>query len=338
MVITRTPFRVSLFGGGTDYPEWFRKHEGKVLSGSINKYCYVTARWLPPFFPYKHRVVWSQNEMVDQIDEIENPCVREVLEYLEISDGVEIHHDADLPARSGMGSSSTFTVGLLHALSALTGRHLSKQDLAHGAIEIEQKRIGDTVGCQDQTAAAFGGFNTICFGKTGDITVSPWVGKATDLIRLQQCLRLFFTGTHRIASEVASTFVTTLAEKEEVQHRMYAMVDEAATLLRQQHLSTLGRLLDEAWSLKRGLSAAVSSEELDGLYACAKKAGAWGGKLLGAGGGGFLLTVSPKTRTYDVMSALADLIHVPFEFEHEGSRIIYYDRQACTRPAVWGFS
>ena len=336
MVITRTPYRVSLFGGGTDYPIWFSKHGGRVLAGSIDKYCYLSVRWLPPFHTHKHRILWSKNEMVNEIDEIEHPCVRETLKYFEIQNGVEIHHDGDLPARSGMGSSSSFAVGLIYAVAALTGKMMSKMDLAHAAIKIEQEVLKDMVGCQDQTTVAYGGFNLIDFNMDSSISVSPWVGSQKTLGNLQKRLCLFFTGMHRTASEIASNFVPTLEQRKDALSRLYGMVGDALALLNEGKYTEVGKLLDESWEIKRSLSDEVSNERVDDLYLRAKEAGMIGGKLLGVGGGGFFLTLSPIHSVPYVKSALYDLIHVPFSFENEGSKIIYYDRSACKRPAVWG--
>jgi len=326
MIITRTPFRISFFGGGTDYPKWFREHGGEVLSTTIDKYCYITCRYLPPFFAHKHRIVYSKIENVRAISEIEHPAVRAILDWTKWDRGLEIHHDGDLPARSGLGSSSSFTVGMLHALSALRGRYISKEELASQAIYVEQEVIGENVGSQDQISAAFGGFNRIEFRPDGGFDVNPLVLPKPRQLELQERLMLCFTGLSRFASEVAKSKLDNFAARRAELTRIGEMVQEAIRILRNPatHIDEFGRLLDEAWRHKRSLSDKVSTPEIDGIYEDARHAGALGGKLLGAGGGGFLLLFAAPEAQVRIKEKLAHLVQVPFEFETSGSRVVLY--------------
>ena len=326
MIISRTPFRVSFFGGGTDYPAWYREHGGQVLGTAINKYCYITCRYLPPFFEHKYRVVYSRIEDRQSIDEIVHPAAREVLRYLDIEQGIEIHHDGDLPARSGIGSSSSFTVGLLNAAYALKGRMVAKGALAKEAIYIEQDRLRETVGSQDQVFAAYGGLNHIAFLPNDEVTVTPLTLKTENSREFAFRFMLFFTGIKRTASNVAQKYAGSFADKERSMKTISSMVDEATTILRNEHdLGGFGKLMHEGWRLKRGLDSAVSNSEIDELYSEAVQAGALGGKLIGAGGGGFIvLFVSPRDHGR-VRERLARLIHVPVKFDYSGSRIIFFD-------------
>jgi D-glycero-alpha-D-manno-heptose-7-phosphate kinase len=325
MIISRTPFRVSFFGGGTDYPAWYEKHGGAVLSTAIDKYCYLTCRYLPPFFEHRYRILYSVIETVREVGEIRHPAVRGALQKLGIQRGLEIHHDGDLPARSGMGSSSSFAVGILHVLHALEGRMCSKEQLAREAIDLEQNVLRETVGAQDQIAASFGGFNCIRFSLNGNFSVNPVFLPPVRMKDFQSHLMLFFTGLSRVASDVAAQVVASLEEREATMHRMAAMVDEALEILRQGSLEDFGHLMDQAWNLKRTLHPAVSTPLIDSAYQKAREAGALGGKILGAGGGGFLLLFVPPKRRRHVQNALANFLHVPFEFEPLGSQIIVYD-------------
>jgi D-glycero-alpha-D-manno-heptose-7-phosphate kinase len=326
MIITRTPFRISFFGGGTDYPAWFREHGGAVLSTTIDKYCYITCRYLPPFFDHRHRIVYSKIENVREITEIEHPAVRAVLGWLRWERGLEIHHDGDLPARSGLGSSSSFTVGLIHALSALQGRHISKEELANQAIYVEQEVIRENVGSQDQISAAFGGFNRVEFRQGGEFEVAPVILPKERQLELHRHLMLFFTGFSRLASEVAKSTIANFGARQTELTRIGAMVDEAIGILRHPStpISEFGRLLDDGWRYKRSLSDKVSTAEIDKIYESARAAGALGGKLMGAGGGGFLVLFVPPDSQPAVSKRLAELIHVPFRFETDGSRVVLY--------------
>lgn len=326
MIISRTPFRVSFFGGGTDYPAWFRENGGVVLATTIDKYCYISARYLPPFFEHKYRVVYSKIENVREISHIEHPAVRAVLGWLKCDRGLEIHHDGDLPARSGLGSSSSFTVGLINAITALNGRYVSKEDLANQAIYIEQDVLKENVGSQDQISVAHGGFNRIAFKRDNTYDVTPVVLSKPKLEKLENSLMLFFTGISRFSSDVAKTQIENFKKREAELKRMESMVADALTILNgnADGFDDFGRLLDEAWKYKRSLSEKVSSPEIDELYEAAITAGAVGGKILGAGGGGFLLFYARPERQPFVKECLKRLIHVPFHFEASGSRVVLY--------------
>jgi len=328
MIISRTPFRLSFFGGGTDYPAWFRHHGGTVLSTTINKYCYLTVRFLPPFFEHHYRVVYSKIETCVSIEEIIHPAVRETLRFLDMGRGVEVHHDGDLPAGSGMGSSSAFTVGLLHALYALQGKMPGKRTLASQSIHIEQELIREAVGSQDQISAAYGGFNQISFLSDGSFTVTPITVTRNRLDELNSSLMLFYTGIRRMSSDVASTYVNGMDENRRQLRIARDLVDEGISILASDRdLVEFGGLLHEGWLAKRSLSAAVSNSDVDDMYGTARAAGAVGGKLTGAGGGGFLLLYVPIDRQAAVREALSTLIHVPFRFDFSGSQIIFADAE-----------
>ncbi|MDI6717471.1 MAG: kinase [Patescibacteria group bacterium] len=325
MVITRTPFRISFFGGGTDYPVWYKKNGGAVLSASIDKYCYITCRHLPPFFEHKIRVVWSKIESVKHHDEIQHPSAKECLKHLNFDKGIEIHHDADLPARSGLGSSSAFTVGLLNALYALNGKMVTKRQLALDAIHVEQERIKENVGSQDQTVAAFGGFNKIEFGAPHKINVLPIVLKHDRLNDLQNHLMMFFTGFSRNASDIAAEQIKNTPKKFSELKAMHEMVEKAIGILNSgKNLDEFGKLLDENWKIKRGLTSQITNSSIDEIYEAGLKAGATGGKLLGAGSGGFILFFVRPENQQKVKDRLKNLLYVPFKFENSGSQVIYY--------------
>ncbi len=329
MIISRTPFRVSFFGGGTDYNGWYEEHGGAVLATTIDKYCYISCRYLPPFFEHKSRIIYSKMEHVRQsIEEIDHPSVREVLRFLKIHEGVEIHHDGDLPARTGLGSSSSFTVGLLNSLYALKGQITTKEMLAREAIHVEQDLIKENVGCQDQTLAAYGGFNMIEFGGTNHLRVQPVTVPIEKINILQDHLMLFFTGFSRNASSIAKTQIENIPQKRMEMARMHEMVQEAVEILNGKDLLKFGRLLDESWKIKRTLSDKISNSNIDDLYAAAIKAGAVGGKLLGAGGGGFVLFFAEPSKQEKVRHALKGLLEVPFKFESLGSQIIFYQPES----------
>lgn len=326
MIISRTPFRISFFGGGTDYPVWYKENGGAILGTTINKYCYITCRYLPPFFEHKSRIIYSEMEYILNIDEIQHPSVRETLRFMGITEGVEIHHDGDLPARTGLGSSSSFTVGLLHALYALKGIMPSKMQLALDSIHIEQERIKENVGSQDQTLAAFGGFNRIDFSGENDIQVQPIAMKPQMLELLQNHLLLLFTGFSRNASEIAGEQIKNIPHKKTILSTMRQMVDEAMNILNGNNdLLEFGKLLHESWQLKRSLTDKISTPQVDDIYTAARDAGAIGGKLLGAGGGGFMLLFARPEIHPKIKEKLSRLLHVPFQFENLGSQIIFYE-------------
>jgi D-glycero-alpha-D-manno-heptose-7-phosphate kinase len=328
MIISRTPFRLSFFGGGTDYPAWYCKHGGAVVASTIDKYCYITCRNLPPFFEHRICVIYSKMEHCQNIDEIGHPAVREVLRYLHYDRGVEIHHDGDLPARSGMGSSSAFTVGLLHAMYGLKGQVVSKHQLAMESIYLEQEILKEKVGSQDQVLAAHGGLSHITFLPNGEISVRPITVSPERIRELNSHLMLFYTGIKRTASNIAESYVNGIEEKRRQLRLMKDLVEESTTLLNSgQDLRGFGELLYEAWEAKRSLSSRVSTAYVDEIYDQAISAGAIGGKLTGAGGGGFLLLFVPPSRHKEVKERLNKLIYVPFKFEFYGSQIIFYDQE-----------
>ena len=327
MIISRTPFRVSFFGGGTDYPGWYKEHKGAVLATTIDKYCYITCRYLPPFFEHKSRFIYSVMEHLKSsqaIDDIDHPAIREALRFLNIHEGIEIHHDGDLPARTGLGSSSSFTVGLLNSLYALKGIMPTKERLAREAIHIEQEMIKENVGCQDQALAAYGGFNYIEFGGPNHLLVRQVTISAETLNRLQEHLMMFFTGFSRKASEIAAHQVGNIPNKKKELSVMYKMAGEAVNVLNSNDIVRFGKMLGEAWKIKRGLSDKITTPHIDDMYNAALGAGALGGKLLGAGGGGFvLLFVEPQNKP-KVRERLKNFLEVPFKFESLGSQIIFY--------------
>ncbi len=294
MIISKTPFRVSLFGGGTDYPDWYRRHGGSVIGTTIDKYCYLSVRYLPPFFEHKHRVVWSEIELISDFEDIQHPAVRAILREMNFDKGLEITYNADLPARSGLGSSSSFSVGLLHALSALRGRMISKKELANEAIRVEQDVMKEAVGSQDQIWAAFGGLNRVDFHTDGSYEVSPLILGPDNRKALHASFMLFFTGFARYATEIAQKQIANFGNKQMQLRIMGQLCDEAAHLLerRGDPVQEFGDLMHESWMLKRELADGVSTEAIDEIYEAGRAAGAIGGKLLGAGGGGFMLFIA----------------------------------------------
>jgi len=342
MIISRTPYRVSFFGGGTDFPAWYRKHGGAVLATTIDKYCYLSCRYLPPFFEHNIRVVYSKIENCRTVDEIEHPAVREILKYSGIGRGVVIQHDGDLPARSGMGTSSSFTVGLLHALYALKGYMPSKQQLAAESIHIEQEILKEAVGSQDQISAAYGGFNHVTFLPNGTFSLRPVTLSPERIKELNSHLMLFYTGIKRTSSDIADSYVNDLEGRRRQLRIMKDLIDESISILNNgDDITGFGELLHESWQAKRSLSPKISNPYVDDLYEEARSAGAIGGKLTGAGGGGFLLVFVPPSRQAEVRERLGRLIHVPFKIEFSGSQIIFFDseedysfeeRDRATRP------
>jgi D-glycero-alpha-D-manno-heptose-7-phosphate kinase len=325
MIITRTPFRVSFFGGGTDYHTWYQEHGGAILSTSINHYCNIICSYKPPFFENKHRFVYRQIEEVNEIDEIQHPVIRKAMRYVGIDRGVEIHHRGELPARSGIGSSSSFTVGLLNALHALQGHQSSKKNLACEAIHIERNLVKDNVGVQDQIAASYGGLNKITINTDGTFNVDPVLMSHQRSKLLNDHLLLFFTNFSRTASTVAGDKIRNIPKKATQLHAMQSMVDAAVDILTSDgNILDFGRLLHETWLYKKQLSSAVSTGIIDDIYETARKAGAVGGKILGAGGGGFILFFAAPQDHPKIFEALSDLLWVPFEFEKLGAHVAYY--------------
>jgi len=330
MVTSRTPFRISFFGGGSDYPHYYREHGGAVLSATIDKYCYISCRLLPPFFDHKYRIVYSQREEVNEIANIDHPSVRETLRFLGEERGISINHDSDLPAKTGLGSSSSFTVGLLNALYALKGKIVSKKQLAMEAIHIEQNLIKEYVGSQDQTIVSFGGFNKIEFKSDSSIEVNPVTIDSEKLNYFQSHIMMYFTGFSRIASEIAQHQVKVIPHKKKELRVMHEMVEEAVNILNENNCSynEFGKLLHESWSLKRDLTDKISTPYIDEIYDAARSAGAFGGKLLGAGGGGFMVFFVRPEEQNKVKEKLKKLLYVPFNFEQLGSQIVYYRPEA----------
>ncbi|MFA5859193.1 MAG: kinase [Elusimicrobiota bacterium] len=326
MIITRTPHRISFFGGGTDYPSWYLKHDGKVLGTTIDKYCYLVVRELPPFFEHKHRIVYSQIELPKTIAEIKHPSVKAILQYLKYKKGVSIHHDGDIPARSGMGSSSAFTVGLLKAMYALEGKVISKSQLYKLAIHIEQDLMKENVGSQDQVFAAQGGFNKIQFLHNGEIVVTPVLMTKNNIAEFEGKLMLFFTGISRNATDIAQEQIKNTGKNVKELQKMDKLVDEAYSIVTsaKPEFKLFGKLLNETWKLKRSLSSKISNDCIDDIYATALHNGAIGGKLLGAGGGGFMLFYVEPQNQLRLKKALGKLINISFEFEFTGSEIILY--------------
>jgi len=327
MIITRTPFRISFFGGGTDYPVWYQEHGGAVLATTINKYCYLSCRWLPPFFEHHSRILYTRVENVRSNDEIQHPSVRACLAYLGIREGIEIHHNADLPARTGLGSSSAFTVGLLQALYALRQQMRGKQQLTEEAIHVEQKLLQENVGSQDQTMAAWGGLRKVTFHHDGQITPEPVVVSKERLDWLQRHLLLYFTGFSRTASEIARQQIENTPKRTVELTAIRQMVDEGLDILTNSRrpVEEFGTLLHEGWQMKRRISDRISNNHLDEIYLAGQDAGALGGKLLGAGGGGFMLFFVPVDRQPEFRRKMSRLMNVPFRFESNGAQLITYE-------------
>ncbi len=325
MIISRTPFRISFFGGGTDYPVWYRENGGAVLNTTINKYCYISCRYLPPYFDYKYLIRYRLREEVCHLKDIEHASVRECLQFLRVNQGIEMVHTSDVPGRSGIGSSSAFTVGFLNALYALEGKMVGKRRLAAEAVHVEQNIIKENVGSQDQVAAAFGGLNRIDFNGKEDFIVQPITVSQKRISDLQNHMLLYFTGFSRTASEIASEQINNTRNKTTELQAMKEMVYGATDIINSQgDLNDFGRLMNESWKLKRTLSSRVTNSAIDDMYQTALQAGATGGKLCGAGGGGFLLLFAPPRKRRMIQKAFSDLLYVPFRFDTLGSQITYF--------------
>ena len=326
MIITRTPYRLSFFGGGSDYPAHYREHGGAVLATSINKFCYITTRALPPFFDHKFRLVYSKIELASSPQEINHPSVRAVLQYLNVKEGLEIQHQGDLPARSGIGSSSSFTAGLLHSILALRGHMISKFDLATKTIHVEQDIIGEKVGSQDQVTASVGGFNVLRFNKDGAISVNPVIISEARKLQLNDHLLMFFTGISRDSQTITKNKIRKIEHNPAGINEIAQMVEDAlSVLVSGSDITDFGRLLHETWKLKRAISDEISNQKIDAIYDIARKNGAVGGKLLGAGGGGFIVFFAPPDAHSKIIHALADYVNVPFKFERQGSTVCLYE-------------
>ena len=326
MVITQTPFRMSFFGGGTDFPAFFEQHGGSVISTTFDKYCFVTVSHLPQFFEYKNQITYSRIERTNVVDQIEHPAVREAMKYLNMHE-LRMVYEADLPARSGLGTSSSFTVGMLNAFYALKGKYADKMRLAKDAIYVERVLCKESGGVQDQIAAAFGGLNRINFTTEGYV-VNPIIMSKERKSQLNKNLMLFFTGFSRFSSDIALSQEKATKDKTQQLKEMLELVDEAEkVLISKGNINEFGKLLDYTWRLKRGITNKISNDSIDELYIKAIKAGAIGGKLLGAGGGGFLLFYVEQDKQSAVREAMKDLLYVPFEFENGGTRILYYKEE-----------
>ena len=323
MIISKTPYRVSFFGGGTDFPEWFLENGGSVISTTIDKYCYISCRELPPFFPHKHRLVYSIVEEANKSSDIKHPAIRGVFNWLEINKGMEVHHDGDLPARSGIGSSSSFTVGLLNAMGALCSVSYGPERLAKEAIHVERNVIKEAVGWQDQIAAAYGGLNKITFLKNGTFNVDQLDLTATVRQQLNSHLLLFYTKKQRRAFEIEERKLGRLNENYHRLKEINSFVTEAEKILSRAvfDATSFGELLHQSWLLKRELSSDVSNQAIDQAYSRAIDLGAMGGKILGAGGGGFILFFAPPRAHAKIIADFKDFVHVPVSMEEEGSKI-----------------
>ena len=326
MITVRTPFRISLFGGGTDYPDWYYEHGGKTINFCIDKYCYISARDLPPFFGYKWRLRYFTTEEVSSINEIKHPSIKECLKYFNVEKGLEIVHQGDLPSRSGLGSSSAFTVGMITAITGLQGKNLTKKDLVLTAINIEQNKIGEAVGSQDQVATAYGGFNYTEFSKENEFSVYPFKFIKKNLDELQKHFLLCFTGLTRNARDVAATQIELTKSNLLNLNDVMAICDDGYKCLsnNQSHISEIGYLLDQQWRIKKNLTKLISNNHIDEIYELGKKNGAIGGKLLGAGGGGFMLFIAPPDCHSRIIKALPKQMFVPFKLDFEGSKIVYH--------------
>ncbi len=323
MIISKTPYRISFFGGGSDYPQWYKEFGGTVLSTTINKYLYITCRELPGFFDHKYRIVWRKIEMVKDINQIKHQAIKGILKHYKFNKGLEIHYDGDLPARSGMGSSSSFVVGLINALFKLNKDNLNKKELAKKSLFIEQKILNEIVGSQDQIAAAYGGFNRIFFKKNNSFKVKK-IKTNKNLKLLEDNLILIYTSINRTAHDIASSYVKSLTStkknyiKEIIDH-----VEEGEKILKNGNVDDFGRLLNSAWNIKKHLGKSISNNKIDDLYNYALKNGALGGKILGAGGGGFLLLYMKKKDKIKFLKKNNNLTHIPFKFSDSGSEIIF---------------
>jgi len=329
MIIIRTPYRISLFGGATDYPAWYRENGGAVISTTINKYSFLVLRKLPPIFDYKYRIRYYDRQETNSVENIEVPVIREAIKYMQFKDGLDVTHHGDLPNRTGVGSSSSFTVGLLHGISVLQNKNPTKRDLALQAINLEQNILKESVGSQDQVAAAFGGFNKIIFGSTSEFVCSPIHVSKDTLKELESWVQVFFTEQLRNASDIAEKKIENIKSKQVDLNIVKQITEEAEKILfsnSSMKVQELGRLMDEQWKHKKTIEKSITNSQIDDIYNKGLITGAVGGKLLGAGGGGFMLFLTPPEKQNDVAQALG-LKEVPIDFEFLGSQLIYHDYQ-----------
>ena len=323
MIISRTPYRISFFGGGTDYPEWYKKFGGEVISTSINKYVYISVRNLPEFFKHKYRILYSKDEQVQKVENIKHKPVREILKYYKINNGIEVHYDGDIPAKTGVASSSAFVVGFLNAITALKNKNINKLDLARKSIFLETKILNEVVGSQDQVACACGGFNNIIFNKNGSFKVKKINIENEDKVILQNNLFLVYSKIQRTAEIVAKSFVNNLSEKKiKEMQTINGILKDAKKIIRSKKFGDFGKLLHESWLAKRSLSSKVTNHKIDELYNFALEAGAEGGKLLGAGGGGFFVFYVKRNKHKKFIKKMKKTLILPFQFDDTGSKII----------------
>ncbi|MCX6349842.1 MAG: kinase [Candidatus Aureabacteria bacterium] len=334
MIISQTPVRISFLGGGTDFPEHFSRFGGAVLSTTVDKYCYLTVSYLSDFFDYRIKVSYSKTELLHQVSEIEHPAVRACLEFMGITSHVEINYFSDLPARTGLGTSSSFVVGLLNALYAYRATRVSARRLAAEAVKIEREMIKESVGFQDQYAAACGGFNYIEFKGQDEVRVEPLICSPDALQELENNLMLFYTGIQRYSDTIQKRHVEAIGDNTAYLKTMSALAAQGRDLLGggKEKLTEFAGLLGESWKIKKSLGTGVTSDEIDAMYEAARRAGAIGGKLLGAGGGGFLLLYVEPPAQDRVRRALSSLFEVDFSFENQGSQIVFYDPEKLPAP------
>jgi len=323
MVISKTPYRISFFGGGTDYPSWFNKNEGHVISASIDKFLYISCRHLPPFFDHKIRLVYSKIEEGNKVSDLKHKSAKAVLKYLNINKDIEIHYDGDLPARSGIGSSSAFTIGLLNALYSYKNKQISKKNLATKGIFIEQKIIKENVGSQDQIATSFGGLNYIKFKKNSSFNVNKIKFNDNVKKKLFKNILLFHTGIFRTADDISKDYINKLNLKSKYMYSIYDIVNEAKKNLESGNIDDFGKLLNETWMMKKQISKLITNNYINEIYNQAIELGAFGGKLLGAGGGGFMMFYMPQKKQKLLINKFSKLLHVPISFENNGSSIVY---------------
>ena len=321
MIISKTPYRISFFGGGTDYPQWFNENSGKVISTTIDKHIYITCRHLPKFFEHNLRIVYSIDETVKSVNQIKHNVVREAIKLFKIKKGLEIHYDGDFPSKSGMASSSTFSVGLLNCLGHYVGKKFTKKELYEKTLFLEQKILKENVGNQDQLAASYGGFNVANFNKTS-FKIKKIQNKFF-LNRLENNLYLIYTGILRSADEMAKKYVNKLSSKRKILNKLMQHVDTAENIIKNGSLDDFGHLLDETWNEKKSIDDRISNNLIDRFYKQGKNNGALGGKLLGAGNGGFLLFYVPKKNRYKFLKCFKDKICIPIKFYYQGSTIIH---------------
>ena len=323
MIISRTPYRISLFGGGTDYNKWYESNKGVVISTSINKYSYITIRKANNFFDYHSRIIWSVIEEVENNNHIKHPVIKEILKYHKYTHGLEIHHDGDLPARSGLGSSSSFTVGFLNSFHTLIQKKINKRNLTKEAIFVEQKLLKESVGIQDQIQVSFGGFNLIKINKNGNFDLIKFKNN-NYLKKIKDHMLLFYTGISRNSSNIAGITINSISKKQNNLRRIMEIANEAKRLIdSESNIIFLGELLDETWALKKDLHRNITNSIINNAYVIAKKNGALGGKILGAGGGRHLLIFAKPHNHKKIVSSLKKFTNIKFDLENEGTKIIY---------------